>query len=193
MSAKTELRNRLRTRRAAEPGERRARVDDLICERLATHEAYARAAVVFSYLSFGTETSTRAILDRAWHDGKTVALPWCVPGTRTMRWFEVDGLNGLVRSRMGVEEPDPHTFAELPPSTVPADEALAIVPGLAFDLSRHRLGYGGGFYDTFLRDFCGTSIGLCHDWQLVPDLGSYEALEAHDLPVDVVITELRLV
>ena len=64
--------------------------------------------------------------------------------------------------------------------------ALALVPGLAFDAAGFRLGYGGGFYDTFLADFPGTTVGLCRTCQLsaVPlPRGPY------DLPVGLVVTE----
>lgn len=44
---------------------------------------------------------------------------------------------------------------------------VALVPGLAFDREGFRLGYGGGFYDTFLPAFPGASIGLIRACQLV--------------------------
>lgn len=73
---------------------------------------------------------------------------------------------------------------EVFPAVLPL--ALALVPGLAFDAAGFRLGYGGGFYDTFLADFPGTTVGLCRTCQLsaVPlPRGPY------DLPVGLVVTE----
>lgn len=73
---------------------------------------------------------------------------------------------------------------EVFPAVLPL--ALALVPGLAFDAVGFRLGYGGGFYDTFLADFPGTTVGLCRTCQLsaVPlPRGPY------DLPVGLVVTE----
>ena len=82
-----------------------------------------------------------------------------------------------------VAEPSPHSMVSFP-AVLPL--ALALVPGLAFDAAGFRLGYGGGFYDTFLADFPGTTVGLCRTCQLsaVPlPRGPY------DLPVGLVVTE----
>ena len=64
--------------------------------------------------------------------------------------------------------------------------ALALVPGLAFDAAGFRLGYGGGFYDTFLPNFPGTSIGLIRACQLVERLA---VRDVHDAPVNIVALE----
>lgn len=114
---------------------------------------------------------------------KVVALPRVVPGTRAMRWFSVDSLEGLERSPFGVEEPPADAAREVFPAVLPL--ALALVPGLAFDAAGFRLGYGGGFYDTFLPTFPGTSMGLCRAAQLADHLPH----EDYDMPVDEVVTE----
>lgn len=165
------------------PGERRA-IDGAIARNVAALPEFAAADRVFTYLSFGAEVDTRALIQCAWEAGKTVCLPRVVPGTREMRWYAVESLDGLVRSSFGVEEPpdDPSREAD------PADFAhsVALVPGLAFDRAGFRLGYGGGFYDAFLPGFPGTSIGLARTCQLVEAL---PVRDAHDAPVDVVVTE----
>ena len=61
-----------------------------------------------------------------------------------------------------------------------------LVPGLAFDREGFRLGYGGGFYDTFLPNFPGTSIGLIRACQLVERLA---VRDVHDAPVNIVALE----
>ena len=77
----------------------------------------------------------------------------------------------------------------------PRIEALGragIVPALAIDMQGFRLGYGGGYYDAFLADFPGVSIGLCREAQVVESLAALGARERYDIPVDLVITETRL-
>lgn len=186
--AKLALRRELRARREALPAGERARVDGAIARRVAGLPEFSRAEVVLTYLSFGAEVDTREVIRLAWEAGKAVALPRCVPGTREMRWFAVRDLGHLVRSRFGVEEPVPDAATEV----LPADAAegrpmLALVPGLSFDAAGYRIGYGGGYYDRFLASFSGVSVGLCREAFLARP-GTLP-LDAHDLPVDLVVTE----
>lgn len=162
----------------------RCAIDEAIARNVAALPEFAAADGVFTYLSFGAEVDTRELIQRAWEAGKTVCLPRVVPGTRVMRWYAVESFDGLVRSSFGVEEPPADPFHE----ARPADFArpVALVPGLAFDRAGFRLGYGGGFYDAFLSDFPGTSIGLIRACQLVDRLA---VLDAHDAPVGIVCTE----
>lgn len=186
-SEKDELRVRFKAMRTGLGAQERARIDGAIAANVEALEAFAGAEVVCTYLSFGDEVDTRALVERAWAQGKTVALPRVVPGTRVMRWFSVDSLEGLERSPFGVEEPPADLAREVfPAEMIGASGTLALVPGLAFDAAGFRLGYGGGFYDTFLADFPGAIVGLCRTCQLsaVPlPRGPY------DRPVGLVVTE----
>ena len=69
----------------------------------------------------------------------------------------------------------------------PDPRVLALVPGLAFDATGARLGYGGGYYDAFLTTFPGTSLGLCYACQLVGSLGALGVIAPHDRFVNGVI------
>lgn len=183
---KAELRKALRAARDSLSVAQRAEADARILARLVELPSYTEATLVATYLSFGSEVDTRALMDHAWEDGKTVALPRCVRGTRRMRWYRVEGLEGLVPSRLGVLEPDPVTFEEVDPLAL--ERAVAVVPGLAFDAAGYRLGYGGGYYDTFLSAFRGASVGLCRTAQLVNSLCELGVIAAHDLPVNKVVS-----
>ncbi len=163
----------------------RARIDEQIAERVCAHPAYDAADTVFSYLSVGTEVDTRAIIRDAWSRGKTVAIPRCVPGTNLMEWYRIDDFERLETASLGVEEPaaDPERLVEVPgPDS--GTNAIALVPGYSFDPAGYRLGYGGGYYDVFLPEFGGVSLGLCRRPQY-----SEEPLpiDEHDVPVDHVI------
>ena len=65
--------------------------------------------------------------------------------------------------------------------------ALCIVPALAFDRRGFRLGYGGGYYDKFLKEFDGVSLGVTYDALIADKLPT----GVYDVPVDVIITERR--
>ena len=162
----------------------RARADAEICERVCSSSQFQAADVVFTYLSFGAEVDTHAIIERAWAADKRVALPRCT-GPREMRWFSVESLEGLERSRFGVDEPPLDEAREVIPSD--CARAVALVPGLTFDASGYRLGYGGGFYDAFLADFAGASVGLCREAQRSENLAALGVVDTCDRPVDTVI------
>ena len=75
------------------------------------------------------------------------------------------------------------------PLLIPDEKTLCIVPAIAFDENGNRLGYGKGFYDRFLRDFKGTSVGLTCSDLLVKQLPT----DPHDTPVKIVITESEII
>lgn len=163
----------------------RATASEHIAREVISCEAYQRAETIFSYLSFGTEVETRGIIRQAWADGKTVALPCCT-GPRVLRWYRVTSFEGLEKSRYGMWEPPAEPDSEVAPGM--SASTLAIVPGLAFDASGMRLGYGGGYYDAFLASYLGVAVGVCFSCQLIPSLSAYGLTEPHDQPVSRVIS-----
>ena len=188
---KRELRKCFRTIRKELGEERRAKIDAGIEACLVALPEFEQAEVLLAYLDFGPEVRTRGIIERAWEAGKVVALPWCIPGTHEMRWFRITSFDDLVRSKLGVEEPVPCDENEQLLRT--GERMMALVPGLTFDPQGYRLGYGGGFYDTFLAKFGGVSVGLCREAQMSGDLRSEGIIDAHDLPAQLVVTERRVI
>ncbi|MGN0286119.1 MAG: 5-formyltetrahydrofolate cyclo-ligase [Atopobiaceae bacterium] len=182
---KKDLRGSLRHLRAGIPEDEREAADRQIAQALCGLYEFAAATYVLTYLSFGSEVQTRGIIQRAWQLGKVVALPRCVPHTRLMEWHVVTSLEGLVTSSFGVQEPAADESTLLDATRLP--QALAVVPALAFDREGYRLGYGGGFYDTFLAGFPGTSAGICRRVQMRDSLRQLGVIDAHDLPVDMVV------
>lgn len=67
-------------------------------------------------------------------------------------------------------------------------DVLCVVPGLCFDKSGSRIGYGGGYYDRFLKDFCGVVMGLCYDECFLESIPR----DGHDISVDLILTETGL-
>lgn len=67
---------------------------------------------------------------------------------------------------------------------------IVIVPALAFDSSKNRIGFGGGYYDTFLNKVRGKNkntlfIGVCYDFQMIEEV----PIEGHDITLNLVINE----
>ena len=78
--------------------------------------------------------------------------------------------------------------APTPEETLKEKFAVAIVPGVAFDLQGYRLGRGGGYYDKLLSKANCTAVGVCFDFQLLPSLPH----EPHDVRMNCIVTEKRV-
>jgi 5-formyltetrahydrofolate cyclo-ligase len=128
--------------RAALPEDERARRSSLIEDRLFALPEMIQARTLLIFYSFGTEVATRSITERVRADGKRVLLPY-LDGS-VMEAAEVERDDELVQAWYGAREPARRTPVD------PAEIDLVVAPGLAFDRTGGRLGYGGGHYDRYL-------------------------------------------
>lgn len=188
---KKQLRAEARALREGLGAAYRARVDEAIAARVAASEAFSEAPLVLAYCSVGSEVDTHALIREALRRGKAVALPRVVPGTRTMAWHAIGSLADAAPGFAGIPEPADDVATRIDAASADA-RALALVPGLIFDTHGFRLGYGGGFYDTFLSTFPGRSLGLIRERQLIDDLEKRDAREPFDRAVELVATEGKL-
>lgn len=137
----------------------------MVTERLLEHVWYQEAEVVLGFASYGSEIRTDAILQEALHLGKNLYLPKIVG--EEMCFFRINDLNELHTGYKGIREPQDvsEQFAGEQNKRV-----LMLMPGVAFDAERGRMGYGKGFYDRFLADhpqIVPRTIGIGHACQLV--------------------------
>lgn len=154
-----------------------------IAARLDALPKYREASAVLSYISKPEEADTHQIIERALEHGREVLAPR-VANRSNLEWYKIESLNDLVGSAFGVLEPPPGAST----SHVPVD-AVALIPGVAFDRIGNRLGWGQGFFDRFLSTFSGTAIGLAFECQLYEEL----PMEPHDRAVAFVITETETI
>lgn len=186
---KKELRKILLAERQALDVDERARMDAAIAQRVMELPEFQDANVVFSYVSIGSEVDTRELIRAAWAAGKKVAAPRCVPHTRLLEWYAIDSFDGLVTSSFGIDEPERDRRLLVDSEQVGSINSIALVPGLTFDRRGYRLGYGGGFYDVFLSEYSGVSVGLCRE---VAFRNKLLRRGMFDLPVGIVATDERL-
>ncbi len=170
-----------RQARRAVPTATRAAAAEAIADRL--WPLLADAGVVLAYAALPEEVSLDPLIRRLIRDGRTVALPR-VTGEGTLDLHRTDDLQDLVVGAFGVREPEPAQ-----PLVEPGDIDVVLVPGVAFDRTGRRLGYGGGYYDRLLpRLVRARRVGVCLEAQLVPAV----AAEAHDQRVGSVVTEVGM-
>lgn len=156
-----------------------------ITERLWTLDAFAHARRVVFYAATDDEVATLLLLQRWIEAGRKVILPRVAEDGIAV--VEVDRLEDLAPGHRGILEPGPGSGRVVAWEEV----EVALVPGLAFDLQGNRLGRGGGHYDRALArmDPKALKIGLAFDFQVVKRLPA----EARDMPVDLVVTETRMI
>ncbi|MEE0781347.1 MAG: 5-formyltetrahydrofolate cyclo-ligase [Sellimonas sp.] len=182
---KEEIREKYRKIRAQIPSETRKHADSQIAERLFNRPEYRDARIIYCYMSFKDEADTASIIDESLRLGKQVALPR-VSGKRKMEFFFISGQKDLVTGFMGIKEPAGYCLE----ASAPSEDALVLLPGLAFDRSGARLGYGGGFYDTYLAKHAGCKkAALAYSAQIAPEIPT----EPVDVKTDMIITEKELI
>ena len=70
------------------------------------------------------------------------------------------------------------------------EDALMIMPGVAFDRQNHRVGYGGGFYDRYLEKHPRVKrVAAAFEFQLLPQVPT----EPTDISPEIVVTEKQCI
>ena len=173
---KKALRAEIKTKKRAMTSAQIQKTSEALAEQLYAHPAYREAKALFGYLSYNQEVMTMPILEQAQRDGKRVAVPKVVGDTMIFLWL--DDLTAVEPGFGGIPEP----VADGPEAV--DETALVLMPGLAFDPTGRRCGYGGGFYDRYLEQHPNhPTLALCYGFQMFDHLET----DPHDIPVDYVL------
>ncbi|MBR4934718.1 MAG: 5-formyltetrahydrofolate cyclo-ligase [Anaerotignum sp.] len=179
---KKKLREEALTKRNNIPAEAREKKSESAAVHILKSEAFRKAEKVFTFVNMGAEIETREIIKQAWKEGKIVAVPK-TEKRRVMYFIPIDSFDDLQEGRFGVMEPK----GTAEDAIVPAIDDLFLVPGALFDRKKHRIGYGGGYYDTYFEKYKGyRKVGLAFSEQ-ISDI--FLPAEAYDVPLDDIVTE----
>jgi len=180
---KRKLRQVMLARRRTLSAEERRVSGHLIQQAFVALPEFVKARVVALYSAIDGEVETAEVLEAALKARKTVIFP-AVCGDH-LRFVKVSDPVEMAKGAFGIPEPCLSGEAYLPGS---AD--LIVIPGVAFDRTGKRLGFGKGYYDRALHHLEGGGklVGFCYDFQLVDQIVS----EPHDVAVDIIITEKRV-
>ena len=161
----------------------RATTDARILQRLVELPTWREARLVLTYVSFGSEVDTHALMQAAWSAGKQVAVPRC-RRSHSLDFYVISSEDDLEPGLRGLMEPSPDCGRPLTPPQMVG--SLCIVPGLVFDADGYRIGYGGGYYARFLAFDPGEKVALVRSRQLS---GNPLPRDEHDVPVDWLVSE----
>jgi 5-formyltetrahydrofolate cyclo-ligase len=144
----------------------------LLNEKVINSIEFKNAKTIFCYISFRDEIDTYRILDFCLKNGKILLVPK-IESKKNMTASMIKNLDNLEKNNFGILEPKDCEVINK------NDIDLAIVPALAYSPLGYRIGYGGGYYDVFLKDFKGFSIGMVLKELLIKGL----IPEKNDIPV----------
>lgn len=179
---KKEIRKEIKALRAAYTDDQIHQMSLAVCKRLTSLDAYKTADTVYAYVDCKHEVETVDIIRTAWKDGKKVAVPKVIG--QEMQFFYITSLEeDLEAGYYGIREP-----REIHPAMT--QQALFLMPGVAFDEDRHRIGYGGGFYDRFLEAHTKMkTAALAFEFQIKDRV----PFEPFDIRPEVIVTEQRVI
>lgn len=175
---KKALRAEIKAKKRAMTDRQIEKTSEALAQQLYAHPAYQNAKSIFGYLSYNQEVRTMPMLEQAQRDGKRVAVPKVIGDTMIFIWL--DDLSRVELGYCNIPEP-----IDNGPEAVD-ETALVMMPGLAFDPTGRRCGYGGGFYDRYLEAHPDhPTIAMCYGFQM------FDALETdpHDIPVNYVLSQ----
>ena len=174
---KSELRKQVLHEMKALPREQKQAMDQALTDQFLEHPFYQEAKVIATYLSFPHEFQTQELIEQALKDGKKVLIPKTYPKGRMD--FVVYDPQQLVKTSFGLLEPQGNL------EVVDASQIdLIHVPGLAFTTEGYRIGYGGGYYDRYLKHFSGHTFSTVYPCQIKDFIP-----EKHDIPVQEVLID----
>lgn len=173
---KIELRKQMIKKRLDLSSEDHAAKSNLIISKLKQHPDFINAKILGIYVSFKNEVDTIALIQEIIKT-KKVSVP--KTNHHEMDFYLIDSLEELKLGTYGILEP--HNNRLIDKNKID----LLIVPIVAYDRNNNRLGYGGGFYDRYLKDYHGSIIGLAFAFQQVKNL----PVESYDLPIKTIIDE----
>ncbi|MBS6502711.1 MULTISPECIES: 5-formyltetrahydrofolate cyclo-ligase [unclassified Clostridium] len=180
------LRNKILEIRDSLDNSKKEIMDTKIFNELINTELYKKASNIFIYISFSNEINTINIIEKAFEDRKNVFIPKVYKDEKSMKAIKLNSFDELKKNSMGILEPiDDSDYIEK------ENIDLIVVPGVVFDNECNRIGYGGGYYDRYLNEIKSkeNKIALAYDLQVVDKI----ECEAHDIKVDYIITNTRII
>lgn len=182
MEDKRGIRKFVKEKRESLTGDEKERLDNIIFNKVISSKEYKESKIIFIFVSYGSEVDTHRIAKQALRDEKIVCVPKIISKQEGMSIVEIKRFEDLEPSSYGILEPKDDEF-----KVNEASIDVSFLPGLAFDKRGGRVGYGGGFYDRFLRKARKDSpkIGLAYSFQIFEKV----PMEQNDEFIDGIITD----
>ena len=183
METKKQIRTEILKRRSALSKDEVADKSRAIWRKIVSCEQFVQAEIILLYLDFNHEVETGLIWEKAQKMGKHVAAPRLI-GSQ-MVFARIQSEKDLIPGKWGISEPKKNC----PVIREHDSRTVVIMPGVAFDCSRNRIGYGGGYYDRYFAGYDSVyKIAAAYDLQIVEQVPA----EPFDLKPDCIVTESHI-
>ena len=157
---------------------------DLIIKNLASYIENVQNIMIF--MDMKTEVKITKLLEL--YPNKNFFISKIINSKNREMKINKYNKNELILHKFGYYESSSNDFYD--------EEILdvVIVPALAFDSKKNRIGFGGGYYDTFLEKVRKKNnkvlfIGVCYDFQIIDSVPT----EKHDVTLDFVVSESKVI
>ncbi len=151
-----------------------------ICKRLEESKEFKKSKKILLYFPIKNEVNILPLIKK-YIKTKSILLPKI--NENCLDIFEIETLTDLQKGTFNI--PEPHKDCK---KISFENIDLVIVPGIAFDINKHRIGFGKGFYDSILVKIKCPKIALAYDFQIIENIEG----ENHDQKVDIIMTEKNI-
>ena len=186
-SRKSVLRKKHMHNRILMTHEKKINSDSNIFKEIISLDCFVKSKFILTYVSTTLEVDTKKLIEYSIKIGKKVAVPVSDAKNLTLDFYFIDSLDQLRVGSFSILEPNSKMSEFCDVSGL--QNLLCVVPGMVFDLSGYRIGYGKGYYDRFLKKFGCKTLGLCYEFDLLKSIPKGQ----NDVPVDLVLTEKQIV
>ena len=187
VKSKIQVRKEALYNRSLLSDEERNEMNQMIFKNIIHCNEYKNTNIVLIYASYQNEADTFSLMKHALENEKEVYVPKVTGCDGTMEFFRISSISELKEGYKGIPEPD-NSQSIFPVDTF-FDSCLMIIPGVAFDKTGNRIGYGKGFYDRYLARCKVMSnmhkIAIAYDCQIYDSVPS----DITDIKMERIITE----
>ncbi len=184
MMTKTGIRRIIKQRKNETSPQDLAEKSRIIIGRLQEILQIREARRFFVYMDMPGEVQIRIFTQQCLSEGKEIAIPK-MEG-RDLHFYKIESFRNLTDGVWHIQEPDP----QFCPCADDWEDAIMIMPGVAFDRTLHRVGYGGGFYDRYIEKHGSHfTVAAAYDFQIFDEV----PFDEHDRPCDLIVTEAQII
>ena len=180
---KSEIRKIIKSKRSSMDNAEVVEKSRMASKNFLESEIYKNAGCIMLYMPLGNETDTSSIINTAFCDGKKLTFPVTNAENGEITPYYAAENTEFAKGAFSVREPLKTEVADL------EEIDVILVPGIAFDKTGARIGFGKGCYDRLLKDTNAIKVGFCYDFQVCEEF----ITEEHDIKMDFLVTESGII